>query len=72
MKIIFAGHLGRWAIGGGAWYRMQVLRGLFQLGHEVFYLEDCGRESWVYNWDSGEMTNDLKYPLHIFRIAWNR
>jgi hypothetical protein len=62
VNIILAGHMGRWAIGGGAWYHMQYLRGLIELGHEVFYLEDCGRESWVYNWDSGEMTNELKYP----------
>ena len=32
------------------------------MAHEVSSLEDCGRESWVYNWDSGEMTTEVKYP----------
>lgn len=41
---------------------MQYLAGLQSLGHKVFYLEECGRESWVYDWESEQLTTDLDYP----------
>jgi hypothetical protein len=41
---------------------MQYLAGLRALGHEVYYLEECGAESWVYNWDTEQLTTDLAYP----------
>ncbi|PYT10440.1 MAG: hypothetical protein DMF60_00005 [Acidobacteria bacterium] len=62
MIIILAGSIGRFPVGGHAWVEMQYLLGLRALGHEVFYLEDCGEGSWVYNWESEEITTDLDYP----------
>lgn len=62
MRIIFAGSIGRFPVGGHAWVDMQYLLGLRALGHEVVYLEECGQESWVYNWRTQEMTDDLDYP----------
>ena len=62
MKIIFAGTIGRSGLGGQAWASLQYLLGFRALGHEVFYLEDCGDCSWVYNWDKAEWTFDLDYP----------
>jgi hypothetical protein len=62
MMIIFASAIGRFPIGGNAWSDLQYLLGLRALGHEVFYLEDCGAESWVYNWETEEHTTDLNYP----------
>src|SRR5690348_787180 len=41
---------------------MQYIAGLRDLGHEVYYLEECGEESWVYNWDTEQLTTDLAYP----------
>jgi hypothetical protein len=41
---------------------MQYLLGLRALGHDVWYLEDCGDESWVYDWHEERLTNDLVYP----------
>jgi hypothetical protein len=38
------------------------LLSLIELGHEVCYLEDCGEESWVYNWETREFTTDAAYP----------
>jgi len=62
MKIIFAGTIGRSGLGGQAWASLQYLLGFRALGHEVFYLEDCGDCSWVYNWEEEEWTFDLAYP----------
>lgn len=62
MIIIFAGTIGRCGFGGAAWVRMQYLAGLRGLGHDVFYLEECGPESWVYDWEAEQLTTDLAYP----------
>lgn len=60
--IIVSGAIGRACIGGKAWVYMQYLLGLQRLGFEVYYLEDCGQGSWVYNWDTEQVTTDLEYP----------
>jgi hypothetical protein len=62
MIIILAGSMGRLPVGGHAWVDMQYLAGLRALGHEVYYLEECGPESWVYNWETEQLTPDLDYP----------
>jgi hypothetical protein len=62
MKIIVAGALGRFPIGGNAWVVMQYLLGLQTLGHEVYFLEECGEGSWVFDWESEDVTTDLDYP----------
>jgi hypothetical protein len=62
MIIILSGAIGRSYVGGQAWVYMQYLAGLRSLGHDVYYLEDCGEESWVYNWEEGGLTTDLDYP----------
>ncbi|MEP6664384.1 MAG: glycosyltransferase family 1 protein, partial [Verrucomicrobiota bacterium] len=54
-------------LGGQAWASLQYLIGLRELGHEVFYLEDCGETSWVYNWDKQEWTAELDYPAAYVR-----
>jgi hypothetical protein len=69
MIIILAGSIGRFPVGGHAWVEMQYLLGLRALGHEVFYLEDCGEGSWVYNWESEEITTDLDYPTDYIRMC---
>ena len=62
MTIIVAGTIGRSGLGGQAWACLQYLLGLRALGHEVFYLEDCGRSSWVYIWEKEDWTHELDYP----------
>src|SRR5690348_5914478 len=62
MKVLFAGTIGRFPIGGHAWTQLQYLSGLRELGHEVVYFEECGAESWVYQWETEELTTDLSYP----------
>jgi hypothetical protein len=48
---------------------MQYLAGLKALGHEVYYLEECGAESWVYDWEAGALTTDLAYPSDYVRAC---
>ncbi len=67
MRIVFAGKIGRSITGGGAWTDLQYLLGLRELGHEVYYLEDCGETSWVYDWDKEEWTEELTYPAAYVR-----
>lgn len=62
MTIIVAGTIGRSGLGGQAWAVLQYLLGFRALGHEVYYLEDCGQSSWVYNWQTNEWTTELDYP----------
>ena len=62
MTIIVSGTIGRSGLGGQAWACLQYLLGLRALGHEVYYLEDCGRSSWVYIWEQEDWTHELDYP----------
>lgn len=65
--IIFASAIGRFPIGGNAWSDLQYLLGLRGLGHEIYYLEECGPESWVYNWETEQLTTELDYPTNYVR-----
>lgn len=67
MKLILCGTIGRSGLGGQAWASLQYLLGFRALGHEVFYLEDCGDCSWVYDWSKEEWTFDLAYPAAYVR-----
>jgi hypothetical protein len=67
--VVFAGCIGRFPVGGHAWVDMQYLLGLQDLGHDVYYLEDGGAGSWVYNWETEEITTDLDYPTRYLRAS---
>jgi hypothetical protein len=67
MTIVLAGAIGRSGLGGQAWAYLQYLIGFRALGHQVFYLEDCGETSWVWNWDTGEWTEDPAFPAAYVR-----
>ena len=62
MTIIFGGTIGRSGLGGQAWAILQYLLGFRALGHDVYYLEDCGDSSWIYIWEKDEWTDELDYP----------
>jgi hypothetical protein len=63
--IIIVGAIGRANIGGKAWVYLQYLLGFEQLGFDVYYLEDAGDESWVYDWESDEFVTDPEYPARF-------
>jgi hypothetical protein len=62
VKIVFSGSIGRAGVGGLAWMNMEYLAGFHEQGHEVYYLEECGAESWVWDWEAEQLTTDLAYP----------
>jgi len=63
MKIILAGLIGQSGLGGQAWSDMQYLAGFRELGHGVYYVEDCGATRIpVYNWNTEEFTDELDPP----------
>ena len=72
MTIIFAGTIGLSGLGGQAWAVLQYLLGFRALGHEVYYLEDCGRSSWVYIWEKEEWTHELDYPAAYVNACLER
>ena len=69
MIIVFAGSIGRLPVGGHAWANLQYLGGLRAMGHEVFYLEDCGEGSWVHDWQADEVRTDLEYPTAYLKAC---
>ena len=69
MKIIFAGTIGRSGLGGQAWAGLQYLLGLRALGHDVVYLEECGKSSWVYVWEKEDWTHELDYPASYVHVC---
>jgi hypothetical protein len=69
MRIVFAGSIGRLPVGGHAWVDLQYLLGLRALGHDVFYLEECGDASYVYDWRRQTLTTDLPYPSNYLRTT---
>ncbi len=62
MTIILAGTIGRSGLGGQAWACLQYLLGLRALGHDVYYLEDCGDTTFVWDWEKEEWNYELDYP----------
>jgi hypothetical protein len=44
LRIVVAGLIGSYPLGGMAWHYLQFVVGLMRLGHDVFYLEDSGRD----------------------------
>jgi hypothetical protein len=69
VRIVFAGTIGRSGLGGQAWAGLQYLLGLRALGHDVVYLEDCGKSSWVYIWETEDWTHELDYPAAYVRAC---
>jgi hypothetical protein len=63
MRIVLVGSVGRFPLAGHAWVNCQYLLGLQELGCDVFYLEDAGEQSWVYDWQRQKLTDDLEYPV---------
>ena len=63
MKIICAGNLIRYPLGGFSWHHLQYLVGFARLGHEVTYVEDYGWADSCYDPARGDMTSDPGYGI---------
>src|SRR5437762_13594470 len=46
LRIIVCGVIAQYPLGGMAWHYLQYVLGLARLGHDVYYVEDSGRDSY--------------------------
>jgi hypothetical protein len=61
LRLIVLGMMGRCPFGGQTWLYLNWLRGLEQLGHEVYYIEDD--IVWMYDPDKNTLTDDCSYAV---------
>ncbi|MGI9292890.1 MAG: hypothetical protein ACR2PS_02825 [Pseudomonadales bacterium] len=47
LRIVVLGYIVRCPIGGMTWHHLQYVMGLAQLGHDVYFIEDSGDDSWA-------------------------
>ena len=66
LKILCAGFLFRYPIGGAVWHHLQYLIGLRRLGHEVVYFENFGWPNSCYNPVQGEWSPDPAHGIRYF------
>ncbi len=67
MKILLAGIIGRYPVGGVTWCSLMYLLGLRALGHEVCYLEDTGE--CIYDPDANTISVDPTYGTRYIHEA---
>ena len=64
MRVLFAGIIGRYPLGGVTWCSLMYMLGLRALGHDVFYIEDTGE--CIYDPEKNTRALDPSYGLqHI-------
>ena len=67
MRILFAGIIARYPLGGVTWCSLMYLLGLRALGHEVFYIEDTGE--CIYDPEQNTRALDPSYGLRYIDAA---
>lgn len=66
LRLVVLGMMGRCPFGGQTWLYLNWLRGLYRLGHEVWYVEDDS--VWPYDPEKNEITDHCSYAVrHISR-----
>jgi len=61
LRIIVAGQIAQYPLGGVTWFYLQYLLGLQRLGCEVYYFEDTGQ--WPYNPTADGLTKDPSFNV---------
>lgn len=72
LRIIVAGYLVRGPLGGMASYHLQYLRGLLDLGHEVFFIEDSDDYPACYDPVQDVTGTDASYGLRFATATFRR
>jgi hypothetical protein len=67
VRILFAGIIARYPLGGVTWCSLMYLLGLRALGHEVFYIEDTGE--CIYDPEQNTRAVDPSYGLRYIDDA---
>jgi hypothetical protein len=63
MRIVVAGYLVRYPLGGYAWQTAHYLVGLQRLGHDVWFYEDTGQYAPAYNPTTDEFGSAYEYGI---------
>lgn len=72
LRIIILGYIIRGPIGGLTWHHLQYVKGLVDLGHEVYFLEDSDDYESCYDPSQHKMTTDPGYGLQYARKVFKR
>lgn len=67
LKVLCAGYLVRFPIGGHTWHHLQYLVGLQRLGHDVLFVEDFGWAGSCYHAGKGAYTDDPAFGIGYLR-----
>ena len=70
LRIIVAGTVAQYPVGGIAWDYLQYVIGLAYLGHDVFYHEDTW--CWPYHPRENRMTDDARYSAGFLNNFFQR
>jgi hypothetical protein len=68
-RIVVAGYIVRYPLGGQLWAHLQYVLGLRQSGHDVYFLEDAGWPDACYDPYSDSMGDDATVGVDIVREA---
>ncbi len=71
-RIIVAGYIARYPLGGQIWAHLQYVLGLKQLGHDVFFFEDFGWHDSCYDPARNCMSDDAAYGLQMLCAVMRR
>src|SRR5436305_256506 len=66
-RIIVAGYIARFPLGGQAWAHLHYLLGLQALGHAVTFFEDAGWPGACYDPEQGAMGDDAGYGIRMLQ-----
>jgi hypothetical protein len=72
LRIVVAGYLVRYPLGGYAWQTAHYLLGVKALGHDVWFYEDTGYYPPAYNPVTQEYTESYEYGLDAARAFLDR
>lgn len=72
MRIIVAGYLVRYPLGGQIWAHLQYVMGLHQLGYDVYFFEDFGWHDSCYDPIRNTMGDDATYGVRVLRDLMQR
>jgi hypothetical protein len=72
LRIVCAGYLIRYPLGGFCWHHLQYLLGLARLGHHVTYVEHFGWPGSCYDPAIDDMTSDPAYGAGFLRDLLTR
>jgi len=71
-RIIVAGYIARFPLGGQAWAHLHYLLGLQALGHDVTFFEDAGWPDACYDPEQGTMGDDANYGIRVLKEWFGR